>query len=108
MRRSRIFMTLRKQISTAAGIPQKRPEAIFSQPVARSITVATQFQSDLELLEKLAGMRQVEQVWKALRRLAPRPEPHRRGRQYLLVHHPVEQASHHPEKMIIAAWVPPG
>ena len=43
-------MTLRKQISTAAGIPQKRPEAIFSQPVARSITVATQFQSDLELL----------------------------------------------------------
>ena len=59
-------------------------------------------------LEKLAGMRQVEQVWKALRRLAPRPEPHRGGRQYLLVHHPVEQASHHPEKMIIAAWVPPG
>jgi len=45
-------MTLRKQISTAAGIPQKRPEAIFSQPVARSITVATQFQSDLELLAR--------------------------------------------------------
>jgi len=46
-------MTLRKQISTAAGIPQKRPEAIFSQPVARSITVATQFQSDLELLHDM-------------------------------------------------------
>jgi hypothetical protein len=43
-------MTLRKQISAAAGIPQKRPEAIFRQPVARWITVATQFQSDLELL----------------------------------------------------------
>ncbi len=42
-------MTLRKQIS-AAGIPQKRPEAIFRQPVAHWITVATQFQSDLELL----------------------------------------------------------
>jgi hypothetical protein len=44
-------MTLRKQISAAAGILQKRPEAIFRQPVARWITVATQFQSDLELLE---------------------------------------------------------
>src|SRR3954454_9009193 len=50
MRRSRIFMSLRKKISAAAGIPQKRPEAIFRQPVARWITVATQFQSDLELL----------------------------------------------------------
>jgi hypothetical protein len=43
-------MTLRNQISAAAGIPQKRPEAIFRQPLARWITVATQFQSDLELL----------------------------------------------------------
>jgi hypothetical protein len=43
-------MTLRKQISAAAGIPQKRPEAIFRQPIAHWITVATQFQSDLELL----------------------------------------------------------
>ena len=46
-------MTLRNQISAAAGIPQKRPEAIFRQPVARWITVATQFQSDLELLPPL-------------------------------------------------------
>jgi hypothetical protein len=45
-------MTLRNQISAAAGIPQKRPEAIFRQPLARWITVATQFQSDLELLGK--------------------------------------------------------
>jgi hypothetical protein len=43
-------MTLRKQISAATGIPQKHPEAIIRQPVARWITVATQFQSDLELL----------------------------------------------------------
>ena len=46
-------MTLRNQISAAAGIPQKRPEAIFRQPVARWITVATQFQSDLALLRDL-------------------------------------------------------
>jgi len=46
-------MTLRKQISAAAGIPQKRPETLFRQPVARWITVATQFQSDLELLVTL-------------------------------------------------------
>jgi hypothetical protein len=32
------------------GNPQKRPEAIFRQPVVW-ITVATQFQSDLELLD---------------------------------------------------------
>jgi hypothetical protein len=47
-------MTLRNQISAAAGIPQKRLEAIFRQPVARWITVATQFQLDLELLPNLA------------------------------------------------------
>jgi hypothetical protein len=35
------------------GNPQKRPTAIFRQPVARWITVATQSQSDLELLVHL-------------------------------------------------------
>src|SRR4051812_33018485 len=35
MRRSRIFMTLRNQISAAAGIPQKRSTAIFRKPMIR-------------------------------------------------------------------------
>src|SRR3954462_4038428 len=35
MRRSRIFMTLRNQISAAAGIPQKRSTAISRKPMIR-------------------------------------------------------------------------
>src|SRR4051795_2234929 len=69
MRRSRIFMTLRNQISAAAGIPQKRPEAIFRQPVARWITVATQFQSDLELLSGLLeSLQRCESLFACARR----------------------------------------
>src|SRR3954449_10620297 len=50
MRRSRIFMPPRNQISAAAGIPQNRSGAFSIKRPRRGGSVATQFHSDLDLL----------------------------------------------------------